>query len=387
VTFDPAVNLPPLYLSCLFYTQAPQGPQQWSTFMVSYTRVPLAISTLALVLACSGEQPEVDEMRDLTLAPAESVATIGDLPEPEVQPTPAPQTQTRQPPRQQQQTPPRQTQPQQQQPAPRQPEPRRAAALPTVSAGTAFNVYATDTLASGVNKVGDAVTATLGADILDAGGKLVIPAGAVFMGSIAQIAPAPNPDAQGTLVIAFNQVAFGGKTYQAICAMNPAYPLREPKLEIVFKFDMNRVNKVLEKKWTPHKITPIINPTVPEALEPFYNPKLIGNDVSIELHGSDNSYKGNLKIASVSGGVITLQSPTTQDILVGWHLRCSPAKYVFESSGFGMYGSDSWTHPDAAEGRITDRIDAGNYFCVKLFTSNEEGERILIVNYICDKAF
>lgn len=175
--------------------------------MVSLKRVPLVIPAVALLLACGGEQPEEDEMRDLTLAPAESVVTIGDVPEPEVSPTPPPQTQTRQPPRQQRQQPP----PRQPEPEP-QPQPR-APSFPTVGAGTAFNVFATDTIASRVNKVGDAVTATLGADVLDANGELVIPAGAVFMGSIAEIAPAPNPDADGTLVIAFTQVAFGGKTY------------------------------------------------------------------------------------------------------------------------------------------------------------------------------
>ena len=127
--------------------------------MVSYKRVPLAIPALALLLACGGEQPEEDEMRDLTLAPAESVATIGDIPEPDVEPTPPPQTQTRQPPRQQRQQPP----PRQPEPEP-EPEPEPVApALPTVGSGTAFNVFASDTIASGVNKVGDAVTATLGA--------------------------------------------------------------------------------------------------------------------------------------------------------------------------------------------------------------------------------
>ena len=178
--------------------------------MVSYKRVPLPILAAAVFLACGAEPPEEEEMRDLTLAPAESVLTIGDVPadEPDVAPTPPPQTETRRPPPQRRPPPP------QPEPEPEEEDPEpQAPVLPTVVSGTSFNLYAADTIASGVNSVGDAVTATLGGDVLDANGAVVIPAGAVFMGTIAEIAPAPNPDADGTLVLSFNQVAFGGKSY------------------------------------------------------------------------------------------------------------------------------------------------------------------------------
>ena len=176
---------------------------------------PLALAASVLFLACGGGEPaEDEEMRDLTLAPAESLTTIGDVPEeePEAEPAPPPrQPQAQQPQRQQPPPPPPTRQPQPE-PEP-EPEPEPQPEVRGASAGTRMTLFATDTLASRVNKVGDAVTAMLGADVIGSDGSVIIPAGAVFSGTISDIAPAPNPDADGTMVLSFNQVAFGGNSY------------------------------------------------------------------------------------------------------------------------------------------------------------------------------
>jgi hypothetical protein len=165
-----------------------------------------AVVVAAAVWACGGgDQAAQDEAaRDLSLAPAESVATLSD------QPAPGPQA--TQPPAQRPQT-----QPLRQEPArpPAQPPaqpPSRPAPL-SLEEGTTVELWATDTLTSRHNKVGDAITATSGAAIQDPRGRDVIPAGAVFLGTISDIAPAETPGGQGRLVLTFNRVQFGGKTY------------------------------------------------------------------------------------------------------------------------------------------------------------------------------
>ena len=71
----------------------------------------------------------------------------------------------------------------------------------------------TDTLTSRHHEKGEPVTAVAGVDVLDADGYAVIPAGAVFSGTISDIAPAESPGGEGRMVLTFNRVAFGGKTY------------------------------------------------------------------------------------------------------------------------------------------------------------------------------
>jgi hypothetical protein len=159
-------------------------------------------ATAAFLVACGGEQPPEDETaRDLALAPAESVATLND--QPAVQPPaaqPAPETPRPTPPRQ----------------APAQQTPRPAPvapASPTLGLGTTITLAASDTLTSRHNKKGETVTATATADLRDERGRVVIPAGALFIGVISDIAPAESPGGQGRLVLTFNQVEIGGNRY------------------------------------------------------------------------------------------------------------------------------------------------------------------------------
>lgn len=169
-------------------------------------RTRFSAAALAMFLvACGGEQAADDETaRDLALAPAESVATLNDEPAAR-EPAPPPVTETPPAP------PPRQTTPRREA-APLAPPPA-APAPPTLGEGTRIALAASDTLTSRHNKKGETVTATATADITDDRGRVVIPAGALFIGTISDIAPAESPGGQGRMVLTFNQVEFGGNRY------------------------------------------------------------------------------------------------------------------------------------------------------------------------------
>lgn len=149
------------------------------------------LALAAGIWACGGGESartEDEATRDLSLAPAESIATLSDRPA--AQPPRPPQTATRTPP----------------------PPPARSTP-PTVAAGTGIELWAADTLTSRHNRIGDQVMATAGSPVKDARGRDVIPAGAVFLGTITDVAPAESPGGQGRLALSFNRVQFGGKTY------------------------------------------------------------------------------------------------------------------------------------------------------------------------------
>jgi len=156
------------------------------------TRASLALGLAAAFWACGGgesSQETPEQGRDLSLAPAESVAQLSDRPaaQPATQP-PA-------------------TQPAQPRPSAARPAP------PSLTSGTTIELWASDTLNSRKNKVGDPVMATTASAIQDARGRSVIPAGAVFLGTISDIAPAESPGGQGRMALTFTRVQFGGKTY------------------------------------------------------------------------------------------------------------------------------------------------------------------------------
>ncbi|MFQ5704106.1 MAG: hypothetical protein ACE5HT_08800 [Gemmatimonadales bacterium] len=147
---------------------------------------------------CGGSDSEAD--RDLTLPPAESVATLHD--QPTATDTPPAGTQAESP-AESQPTPAR----------PRSSPSRRTArkpapkpAPPTLSAGTQIDLVAADTLTSKSNKVGDRVTATTVGAVKDGRGRVVLPAGAVLTGTITGIS-------SDGVSLEFNQVHFGGKLY------------------------------------------------------------------------------------------------------------------------------------------------------------------------------
>ncbi|MCH7685027.1 MAG: hypothetical protein IIB35_15120, partial [Gemmatimonadetes bacterium] len=155
------------------------------------------VALVSTVAACGGDTAREDEdaeIRDLTLTPAEPIATIGDEPEPEPVKTSPQPTATR----------PRARQPEpKREPKPRRPEPEPVLSL---AAGTVFTVTAQDTLTSRHNKIGDPVSARLREGVRDESGKLVIPPGAVFLGTISDVAPAESPGGEGRMVLTFDRV-------------------------------------------------------------------------------------------------------------------------------------------------------------------------------------
>jgi hypothetical protein len=156
--------------------------------------------TAVLAFACGGGKPSSaadSTARDLSLAPAESVATLSDQPQPGTGQA-------------------RQAQPSAAKPAANTPAPRPAApkSMTLVAGeGTVLMLAANDTLTSRHNKRGETVTATLAGDVQDTNGRTVIPAGAVLTGTISDIAPAEHPGGQGRMVLTFTQVEFGGNAY------------------------------------------------------------------------------------------------------------------------------------------------------------------------------
>jgi Glycine zipper len=164
-------------------------------------KVSLLVGVAATVWACGGGQSgqQADQQgRDLSLAPAESVAQLNDQPAAGAQQAQPPATQ---PARVTQ--PKRTTTPTTARPAP--------APAPMLDEGTSVGLTATDSINSRHNKKGDPVMATSESDVKDSRGRVVIPAGAVFSGTVSDIAP--GTPSHPRLVITFNRVGFGGKTY------------------------------------------------------------------------------------------------------------------------------------------------------------------------------
>lgn len=160
-----------------------------------------AITVGALALVACGERPAADDTaRDLSLVPAESVATLSDVPAEGGTPGGATPTQAA-------------PQPAAPAPAPAAPAARPTSRTLVAGTGTVVNLVANDTLTSRHNKRGETVTATLAANLTDANGRTVIPAGAIFTGTITDIAPAGTPGGEGRMVLTFNTVEFGGRSY------------------------------------------------------------------------------------------------------------------------------------------------------------------------------
>lgn len=161
----------------------------------------LAIAAAALLGGCGGEGGADDaEVRDLSLAPAESIAALDDAP----QSAPAPQQGSRQPAAPSTTAPTRTP--------PRTPPSAQPAPM-SLSAGTVLTLVASDSISNKTHAAGDPVYATASADVVDAQGRVVIPAGARFEGVIAAIQEAKNPGDPGIMSLAFNRVSFGGRTY------------------------------------------------------------------------------------------------------------------------------------------------------------------------------
>ena len=169
------------------------------------------LALIATSAACGGQvasEDEDTETRDLTLPAAEPIGTIADEPEPDPEPVPEPLLTEQARPR----SPAPEPEPEPE-PEP-DPEPEPEPIVPTLMAGTVFTVEAQDTLTSRHNEIGDAVSARVREGVRDENGMLVLPPGAVLLGTITDIAPAESPGGEGRMVLTFDGVELDGWVYQ-----------------------------------------------------------------------------------------------------------------------------------------------------------------------------
>lgn len=162
-------------------------------------RLAILASIAVFAVACQKGQDQSQASdstaRNLTLAPAESTAQMRDVADQKAAPPP-PANRT---------TPPA--------PPPARPRPPAPPPMARLGAGTKMDVAATDTISSRTAKIGDAFTARVVDDVRNAAGRVVIPAGSVVNGKVADVKPAPNPSTAGTLTLSVSSVTIRGKSY------------------------------------------------------------------------------------------------------------------------------------------------------------------------------
>jgi len=165
-----------------------------------------AVAMLA-VAACakgdkSAQQPADSTARDLTLAPTDSSSALHDVP---ANPPATPATSAAPP-----KSRPPATKPTQPTPAPAQPP---APATRTAATGTFVDISVDDTISTRSTKAGAAFTGAIVADVKNAQGQVVIPAGSAVHGTVVEVKPAPNPNSAGSLTLALTSVTIGGTDY------------------------------------------------------------------------------------------------------------------------------------------------------------------------------
>jgi len=181
------------------------------------TRTLLTMLALAGLAACGGggdreNLATADSLsRDLQLAPVDTTADLNDQPAADTAatttPAPAPAPAAAPKPAAPKPTPPKRS-PQPAAPAPAPaaspaPAPTPAPApAPTLAAGTSITAATDAEITSKTNKPGDEVTATIGADIKDASGRVVIPKGSKVVLKVTAIKPSDSKsDTTGTLTL------------------------------------------------------------------------------------------------------------------------------------------------------------------------------------------
>ncbi|HEX2451880.1 MAG TPA: hypothetical protein VHJ69_12085 [Gemmatimonadales bacterium] len=169
--------------------------------------VTLALGALA---ACGGDKKEnvaaADSLsRDLQLAPVDSTAPLNDQPAAAPAPEPTPPAPKPAAPKPK----PKPT------PAPAGPAPAAKPAAPaSLASGTVIPATMNDSISSRRNKAGETVTAKTIADIKDASGRTVIPAGSTIKMTITAIKESENKsDKTGTLTLSVADITVNGKTY------------------------------------------------------------------------------------------------------------------------------------------------------------------------------
>lgn len=164
-----------------------------------------AVATVAVAACAKGDktaqQPADSTARNLTLAPTDSSAALHDAP---ATPAATPPTTSAAPPK---------SRP----PASKPTQPTHAAppapVTRTAATGTFVDVAVDDTISTRSTKAGAAFTGSIVADVKNAQGQVVIPAGSAVHGTVVEVKPAPNPHTPGSLTLALTSVTVGGTDY------------------------------------------------------------------------------------------------------------------------------------------------------------------------------
>ena len=170
-------------------------------------RKTIAGVTLFALLACGGKGEQQAQaadslQRDLQLAPAESTTALND--QGTAAPAPAPTTPAPSPA-------PATPKPK---PKPATPAPAPAPKTMTLASGLAIEASANDSLHSRHNEVGELFHATVGADVKNAAGAVVIPAGSVVTFKVSMLKPAQNKSSKdGSILLDAQDVTIGGQSY------------------------------------------------------------------------------------------------------------------------------------------------------------------------------
>jgi len=178
----------------------------------------LAALTLLAAAACGrGDKKEVasaDSLsRDLQLAPVDTTATLNDQPSADTAtpaaPAPAPKPTPKPRPKPAKPTP--KPAPASEPTATPSPAPAATPTARSLAAGTSFSATTDAEIRSQKNKVGDQITATVGSDVKDASGHVVIPAGSQVTLQVTDIKVSENKsDTTGTLTLKPTTVSING---------------------------------------------------------------------------------------------------------------------------------------------------------------------------------
>lgn len=79
-----------------------------------------------------------------------------------------------------------------------------------------------------------------------------------------------------------------GKNVDKTVTFNPTMIYREPKWEVIFKFDLYKFNLVCSGKFTDYKIEHLINPTYQEAMRWIYKMRTDGKPVALDIEVTHN---------------------------------------------------------------------------------------------------
>lgn len=78
------------------------------------------------------------------------------------------------------------------------------------------------------------------------------------------------------------------KPVRVVCTYNPAYVLREPKMELTFKFDCAKLRKVIDGQYIIRPVTSIINPSFSDAMDYINMLEQKGDEIAYDIEVISN---------------------------------------------------------------------------------------------------